>query len=475
MDIAQKNKYDKMTKEPVKRLIPKLAIPTIISMLVSSFYNMADTFFVGKLGNTASAGVGVTMPVMAVIQALGFFCGFGSGNFISRSLGKKDMETAKKMASVGFFSALALGTVIAIGGEVFLDPLVSVLGATEASTPYAKDYIRYLLIGAPFMMGSYVLNNQIRFQGNALYSMLGITSGAIINVFLDPLLINVFELGTAGAAIATIVSQIISFLILLIVNIKTDSITISIKNFAPSFRLYKEICVGGAPSLFRQGLQSVSALLLNRVAKEYGIAEAAFILGISKNEITEKLAESAADIAITAMSVVSRVMFFASSALIGFGQGFQPVCAFNYGAKKYDRVREAFKFCVICSTVFLIIISIGYSLSASFLISLIREDLRVIQLGVVALRYQCISLPFMGFVVMSNMMLQSMGKVGRASVLAVARQGLFFIPVIVIVPKLIGLEGVLMSQTISDFLSFIVALPIQISVMIELKKESALS
>jgi Na+-driven multidrug efflux pump len=305
--------------------------------------------------------------------------------------------------------------------------------------------------------------------------MLGITSGAVINVFLDPLLINVFELGTAGAAIATIVSQIISFFILLIVNIKTDSITISIKNFAPSFRLYKEICVGGAPSLFRQGLQSVSALLLNRVAKEYGIAEAAFILGISKNEITEKLAESAADIAITAMSVVSRVMFFASSALIGFGQGFQPVCAFNYGAKKYDRVREAFKFCVICSTVFLIIISIGYSLSASFLISLIREDLRVIQLGVVALRYQCISLPFMGFVVMSNMMLQSMGKVGRASVLAIARQGLFFIPVIVIVPKLIGLEGVLMSQTISDFLSFIVALPIQICVMIELKKESALS
>jgi Na+-driven multidrug efflux pump len=234
--------------------------------------------------------------------------------------------------------------------------------------------------------------------------------------------------------------------------------------------LYKEICIGGAPSLLRQGLSSVSTLFLNRIAKEYGIAEASVILGISESQITKELTDKAADIAITAMSVVSKVMFFASSALIGFGQGFQPVCAFNYGAKKYARVREAFKFCVVCATIFLLIISLAYVAFAPELIKLVRNDDRVISLGVKALNYQCLSLPFMGLVIMSNMMLQSMGKVVRASVLAVARQGMFFIPAIIIAPMLLGLNGVLISQTISDFLSFALALPIQISIMYELKK-----
>ncbi len=472
MDTAQQNKFNMMTKQPLKRLIPKLAIPTIISMLVSSFYNMADTFFVGGMGNSASAGVGVALPVMAVIQALGFFCGFGSGNFISRSLGKKDTDSAKKMASVGFFSSLILGTVIAILGYIFLNPLVYSLGATSTNAPYAKDYIKVLLVGAPFMMGSYVLNNQIRFQGNAAYSMIGITTGAVINIFLDPLLITTFEMGTAGAALATVISQIISFTILIFMNIKTDCMTIKLKNFVPSLSLYKEICIGGAPSLLRQGLSSIASLTLNRVAGEYGFAEAAYILGVSESAITEELALKAADIAITAMSVVTKVMFFASSALIGFGQGFQPVCAFNYGAKLYDRVREAFKFCAVVATVFLLVMSLIYTALAPQLIRIVRNDPKVIELGVVALRYQCISLPFMGIVIMSNMMLQSMGKVVRASVLAIARQGMFFIPAIIIAPMILGINGVLLAQTISDFCSFALALPIQISIMVELKRQT---
>lgn len=474
MDLAQKQKFDKMTKDPIKRLIPKLAIPTIISMLVSSFYNMADTYFVGKLDNSASAGVGVALPVMAIIQALGFFCGFGSGNFISRSLGKKDVESAKKMASVGFFSAFALGCVIAIFGEILINPLVNLLGATETNAPYAKDYIKVLLLGAPFMMGAYVLNNQIRFQGNAAFSMIGITSGAVINIFLDPLFITTLKLGTAGAALATIVSQIISFIILFFVNVKTDCLTIKLKNFAPSLFLYKELCVGGAPSLLRQGLASLSSLFLNRIAKEYGIAEASVILGITDSQLTQELTDKAADIVITAMSVVSKVMFFASSALIGFGQGFQPVCAFNYGAKKYSRVREAFKFCVVCATIFLLIISLVYVSLSTDLIKMVRNDEKVIELGVKALLYQCISLPFMGLVIMSNMMLQSMGKVFRASILAVARQGMFFIPAIIIAPMIFGLNGVFLAQMISDFCSFSIALPIQISIMRELKREESL-
>jgi Na+-driven multidrug efflux pump len=248
-------------------------------------------------------------------------------------------------------------------------------------------------------------------------------------------------MGTGGAALATVVSQIISFVILFYVNIKSDCLTIKIKNFKPSLELYKEICVGGAPSLLRQGLASVSTLMLNRVAKEYGYSNANEILNISSANITDELALKAADIAITAMTVVSKVMFFASSALIGFGQGFQPVCAYSYGAKLYDRVRESFKFCVVCSTVFLTIIALIYALLATPLISMVRDDEYVVKIGVKALYYQCISLPFMGLVIMSNMMLQSMGKVFRASLLAVARQGLFFIPIIAIVPKLIGFNG----------------------------------
>ena len=470
MDAVQKQKYDKMTKEPIKKLIPKLAIPTIISMLVSSFYNMADTYFVGKLDNSASAGVSVALPVMAIIQALGFFCGFGSGNFMSRSLGNKDTESAKKMASVGFFSSIVLACVIALFGEIFIEPLVNALGATKTNISYAKDYTRILLIGAPFMMGSYVLNNQIRFQGNAAFSMIGILSGAVLNIFLDPLFIFTFGLGAGGAALATIISQFVGFVILIIVNIKTDCLTIKLKNFAPSLHLYKEICIGGAPSLLRQGLLSVSSLLLNRISKEYGLIEASSILGIADSEVTKDMANKAADIVITAMSVVSKVMFFASSALIGFGQGFQPVCAFNFGAKKYGRVREAFKFCVVCATIFLVIVSLLYSIFAPNLIKLVRDDSRVIEIGVKALYLQCISMPFMGLVIMSNMMLQSMGKVFRASLLAISRQGLFFIPAIIIAPMIFGLNGVLMSQTISDLLSFAVALPIQISIMSELKR-----
>lgn len=470
MDTAQNRKYEKMTKEPIKKLIPKLAIPTIISMLVSSFYNMADTYFVGKLDTSASAGVSVALPVMAIIQALGFFCGFGSGNFMSRSLGRKDSDSAKKMASVGFFSAIILGCIIVVLGEIFIEPLVNALGATNTNGVYAKDYTRILLVGAPFMMGSYVLNNQIRFQGNAAYSMIGITSGAIINVFLDPLFIFSLNLGAGGAALATVISQIIGFTILLIVNFKTDCLTIKLKNFVPSVSLYKEICIGGAPSLLRQGLMSVSSLFLNRISKEYGILEAASILQISELEITKELANKSADIVITAMSVVSKVMFFASSALIGFGQGFQPVCAFNYGAKKYARVREAFKFCVICATIFLLIVSVIYSAFAKDLVKMVRNDSRVIEIGVKALYLQCVSLPFMGLVIMSNMMLQSMGKVFRASLLAVSRQGLFFIPAIIIAPMILGLNGVLVSQTISDLCSFSIALPIQIGIMSELKR-----
>lgn len=331
--MQQEEKYIYMTETPVPRLIGELAVPTIISMLVTSFYNMVDTFFVGKIDRQSTAAVGIVFSVMALIQALGFFFGHGSGNYISRRLGAKDFEEAAAMAANGFFLAFLCGLLVMAGGLVFLKPLAVALGSTPTILPYTEDYLRIILIGAPFMTSSLVLNNQLRFQGSAAYAMVGIVTGAVINIVLDPLLIFVCGMGVAGAAAATVISQFCSFLLLLFQSRKGGNIRIQFCNFKPNGHYVKEICRGGIPSLCRQGLASISGILLNHGAGLHG------------------------DEAIAAMSIVSRVTMFASSALIGFGQGFQPVCGFNYGAKLYGRVREGFAFCVKYATLFLVGIS----------------------------------------------------------------------------------------------------------------------
>lgn len=448
IQMQQEEKYIYMTETPVPRLIGELAVPTIISMLVTSFYNMADTFFVGKLNTQSTAAVGIVFSVMAIIQALGFFFGHGSGNYISRRLGAKDFEEAAVMAANGFFLAFLCGIVVLCGGLIFLKPLAIALGSTPTILPYTEAYLRIILMGAPFMTSSLVLNNQLRFQGSAAYAMVGIVTGAVINIALDPLLIFVCGMGVAGAAAATVVSQFCSFLLLLYQSRKGGNIDIKLRNFKPNGHYVKEICRGGVPSLCRQGLGSVAGILLNHGAGIYG------------------------DAAIAGMSIVSRVTMFAGSALIGFGQGFQPVCGFNYGAKLYHRVREGFVFCVKYATIFLIGISVIGVVFAPDIIALFRkEDQEVIAVGAVALRMQCIVFPLTGWIVMSNMMLQSIGKALKASILAAARQGLFFIPLILILPRLFGLFGVEICQTVSDIFSFALAVPLCISVLNEMKRQ----
>jgi len=447
MQSAQEQKFRTMTETPVKKLVCKLAVPTIISMLVTSFYNMADTFFVGRIGTSASAAVGVVFSLMAIIQATGFFFGHGSGNFISRALGRHDNETAGRMAATGFFSALITGTVIMVLGLTFLEPLARLLGSTETILPYAMDYMRIILIGAPYMCASLVLNNQLRFQGNAVYGMVGITSGAVLNIALDPLLIFVFDMGIAGAALATIISQFVGFILLLIGTHRGDAIAIRLRNFKPSRMIYKEILRGGAPSLLRQGLGSVATISLNFSAGIYG------------------------DAAIAGMSIVTRIMQFAYSCLIGFGQGFQPVCGFNYGAKKYDRVKEAFWFCVKLSAVVLVVLAaVGFTFAPQ-IVSIFRDDPDVIAVGKVALRMQCLAFPLAAWVVMCNMMTQTIGKAVRASILAMSRQGLFFIPTVLILPRIFGIFGLEISQTIADIISFAVAVPLQIKTLKEMDAE----
>ena len=442
---TQEEKYKTMTEKPVSSLICRLAVPTIISMLVTSFYNMADTFFVARIGTSATAAVGVSFALMAIIQAFGFFCGHGSGNYISRKMGQHRFDEAQQMAATGFFTALALGTVIFLLGEILIDPLCRILGATETILPYARQYLRLILIGAPYMTASLVLNNQLRFQGSAFYAMIGIASGAVLNIALDPLFIFVFDMGVSGAALATIISQFVGFVLLLKGTTQGGNLRIRLRNVTFSKYYYSQIINGGMPSLCRQGLGSVATICLNLMAGPYG------------------------DAAIAAMSVVGRVMNLAASVVTGFGQGFQPVCGFNYGAFLYDRVKEGFWFCVKVATVILIVLSAaGYLLAPQVIQLFSKNDPQVIAIGTQALRWQCLTFPLCGWITICNMMLQTIGKSFRASLLALSRQGLFFIPAVLLLPALIGIQGVEIAQPIADVCSFVLAIPLQLSVLHEM-------
>lgn len=441
----EKRKY--LTEEKIPTLVLNMAVPSIISMLITSFYNMADTFFVGQIGTTATAAVGVIFPLMSIIQALGFTFGHGSGNYISRKLGQGEVEDAKKMAATGFVSALVAGAIFGLVGLIFLDGLVGILGATPTIAPYARQYAMYILIGTPFMASSLVLNNQLRFQGSAFFGMIGMGAGAVLNIALDPLFIFVLDMGVSGAALATILSQIVSFCLLLRGCTRGGNIAISLKNFSPSWARYKEIARGGTPSLFRQGLGSVATICLNFAAGIYG------------------------DAAIAGMSIVTRVLQFANSAIIGLGQGFQPVCGFNYGAKLYGRVRKAFWFTVSLAFCVLLIGSIvGIAFAPQIIAIFRKEDLEVIKIGALSLRLQCIFLPLSAFVVGSNMMLQTIGKPVKASISAAARTGLFFVPAILILPQFFGLLGVQMSQAVADLCSFVLCVPLAGTTLLEMKR-----
>ena len=435
-------KYKQMTEPPVQKLICKLAVPCIISMLVTSFYNMADTYFVGMLkSNAATGAVGVVFSMMAIIQAIGFFFGQGSGVYISAQLGKKNYQEASNMAATGFFSALGAGLIICILGQIFLEPLAYMLGSTPTILPYTEAYLRVILFGAPWMAASLVLNNQLRFQGSANYAMVGIVSGAILNIALDPLLIFVLDMGVAGAGWATIISQFVSFCLLLRGCSKGSNINIHIKNVKIKWFYFRWIIKGGLPSLARQSLASLATICLNHAAQPYG------------------------DTAIAAMGVVQRVTMFGFSTMLGFGQGFQPVCGFNYGAGLYSRVKEGFWFCVKISALFLGIVSIAGFLFAPTVIGLFRDDPAVIEFGSRALRFQCVTFILQSWVVMSNMLMQATGRTIPATFLAVARQGLFFIPMVLILPSILDVTGIQMAQSAADLLTFLCAVPIQIHVL----------
>ncbi len=443
----QKRQYETMTETPIPRLVIRLGIPTTISMLVTSVYNMADTFFVGEYGTSASGAVGVVFGLMAIIQAFGFMYGQGAGSVSSRALGEKNPAKASKYSSTGFFAALLTGALITGLGLLFLDPLMRLLGSTETILPYAREYAFYILLAAPFMCSSCVLNNVLRFEGQAVFAMVGLGSGGLLNIFGDWLLMSKLDMGVTGAGISTAISQTVSFLILLSMFLRgKTSGKIALKNVSRKLEDLLLVCKTGFPSLVRQGLTSISTMVLNDRAGLYG------------------------DAAVAAMSIVNRICFFTFATSLGIGQGFQPVCAFNYGAKKYGRVRKAFLFTFLVGEVFLGAVALGGLWFTKPLVRIFRDDPLVVEIGSLALAAQFVGQMFQPFAVCTNMLFQSVGKVGIATVMSLLRSGLFFLPTLIILSELYGLTGVQVSQGIADVLTMFVALPFALQFLRQMRR-----
>lgn len=435
------SKYEEMTRTPVPRLVMRLAIPSMVSMVVTAFYNVVDAAFVGHLSTEATAGVGVAFAYMTFIQAVGFFFGHGSGNHISRALGARRYSDAGTMAAVGFFSPIIIGVVAAAAGLLFLPQIAVLLGATPDVVPYACNYLRFILIASPFMMSALTLNNQLRLQGNARFGMIGIVSGALLNIVLDPIFIFVLDMGVSGASLATAVSQLSAWCLLLWGTTRKESVHIAFYNFKPSVAMYREIMAGGLPSLMRQTFNCLSVIMLNHAAAHYA-----------------PVGQEASSVA--AFAVVSRTTMFAFSLILGFTQGFQPVCGFNYGAHKYKRVKQSYLFALSVSTVMLFVLSVLGFVFAPQIIAIFRdEDPLLIEIGARVLRWQCAVFPLVTLGTATNMLFQNIRMTFRSTLLSIGRQGLFFIPALLILPSFLGLKGVEMAQAVADLCTFLLAIP----------------
>ena len=441
LHVKKQDNYTFLTSAPIERVIPTMAVPTIISMLVTSIYNIVDTYFVGQLNTQATAAVGVVFPVMAVIQAVGFFFGSGSGTFISRALGAKEVHQARVMASSGFFSALFFGAVITVVGLLFLHPLSVALGSTPTILPYTERYLAGILIGAPFLTASMTLNNQMRFQGNAKQAMYGLMTGAALNVVLVPFFMFVLNMGILGTAVGTMLSEFVAFVVLLVMASRGDNIAIrwgdmKFDERCSRKRIAVELFRGGTPSLTRQGLASVATMMLNVAAGAFG------------------------DAAIAGMSIVTRIINFVFSAMLGIGQGYQPFCGFNYGARNYERLRRGYMFSLKLCVTIIVILGVPSFIFAEEIIDFLRHDAAVVEVGAKAFRWQLISLPLCAFVVMTNMTLQTSGRAFSANFLSAARNGIYFIPLILLLPCFLGILGVEICQAVADVLSCATAIPL---------------
>ncbi|MBR4947531.1 MAG: MATE family efflux transporter [Clostridiales bacterium] len=434
--VKYKTQYEMMTQKPVPGLIIKLGIPTMISMFVTTIYNMADAYFVGQINTAASGATGVVLGLMAILQAVGFMFGHGSGSIISRKLGQKDIESARTYSATGFYSALIAGFFFLISGSIFLTPLMKLLGSTPTILPYARTYAICILCAAPALVSSCVMNNILRYEGRAFFAMIGLTSGGILNIFLDMLFMKKMGMGIFGAGLATAISQYVSWALLLTMFIlKKTQTSLAVKYVKFNASTLGNIVTTGLPSLARQGLASLSTMFLNNAAGVYG------------------------DAAIAAMTITNRISMFIFSAVLGIGQGFQPICGFNFGAKKYSRVRQGFFFTLIFGTILLGTASVIVFFNAGSCIQVFRDDPEVITIGTPALCAQCLALIVVPFQVCNNMLFQSIGYKFNATFLSSLRNGLVFIPILLLLSWIFGLAGIQISQAIADVITSIVCIP----------------
>ncbi len=448
----EQQQYQKLIMTPVEQLIPRLAIPTILSMMITMIYNLVDAFFVGKLGTSASAAIGVVLGVQSIFQAFGFMMGHGAGSQISIRLGEGDRDAADRLFSTAFFHALVISVIVGIICLFGLEPLMRLMGSTDTILPFSKNYGFYILISGPALVGSCVLNNVMRYEGRAVLAMVGLVTGGVLNMIGDPILMFGLGLGIDGAGLSTAISQYISFGILLYMVFSKRTISkLSLRCRSNDPEVTLSIMRVGFPSLIRQMLNSLATITLNHAAMPYG------------------------DAAIAAMAIVGRIVMFIGSAMIGLGQGFQPVSAYNFGARKYARLRKAFYFTVKAGMIVLGVLAVLGFLFPAPIVRLFRDDPRVIEIGSRALRFQCIAVIMQPFSVTSNMMFQSIGRSKEASFMAMLRSGLYYIPSLLILPLFLGLTGIECAQMVSDILTTLTCIPFVARFMRETPDEDQVS
>lgn len=440
-----------MRDKPVPKAIVSLALPAVAGMLSSAVYNLVDTFFVGKLGYLAIGATQIVMPIMMLIGAVGMTLGVGAASFISRLLGRNEMEQANRVAATTFYTTILVGLLLTAVGVIFLRPIIALFGATEDIMPYAMQYGRYIVFVAFIQMLAMVLNNMLRAEGSARESMVGMIAGAVLNIILDPIFIFALDMGVAGAAIATGISQIVSVMILLSHYLKRRSLLhIRLKDFTPKLEIYGEVIKIGAPTLLRQGLFSVAMAIMNNVAASFG------------------------DTVIAAYGIVNRVFSIAFFLQFGIAQGFQPMAGYNYGSRDFDRLQRSIWFTMKLTTVLAVLSAAMFAIFAPGIVKVFQDDPEVVAIGTLVFRYMSIFLPFMGGMITINILYQAMGRAIPAALLSLARQGIFFIPIILTLPKLLGLDGLILAQPAADLLTLLLTALLGVFVIREVKAKAKL-
>ncbi len=444
-------KREFMLNTPVSRLVPKMALPSIAGMLVTSAYNLADTLFVSQLGTNATGAVGVNGSIDLIIMMAGSLLAVGAASLTARLLGAKQDERAREVLSTCFFIAFALGCVVLAAGFAFQEEILLLLGANEDILPYSEQYCRYILLAAPFMATSFVLNQCLRAEGSAVFSMIGMMAGAVLNIGLDPLFIFTFGWGVAGASAATAISKVVSWCILMTPYLRKKTLlAIRLCHFRPHWADAKEVCAMGSASFFRTGLGTLAGILLNRIAVTYGTS------------------------ALAAINVSNRITMFMTSACLGFGQGFQPVAGFSWGAKRYDRVRESFRFSLITCVAGISAVGLLVGIFARPILLLFTDnDAELVRIGVLSLRTQCLAMPFHGFCIIVNMLCSGIGQALPSLLLGLSRQGICFFPILPVMVRLWGVQGIAAVQGVADMLSLLLAAPIAIRISRDIRRREA--